>query len=382
MWWVAAALAFEVEVLPDPAPPARERMPVAPAGPLTLGEGPVVVDGRLDEAAWATPRTPLLPLVAGPAPPDVGLRVAVSPEGVALALDGLPQVYTSALALDPDGASQRWWRLVAGPDGVVVERCTLEGEEATEGWYIPGGAVPCHPAEGVTLVRAGGVLEALVPWAALPTASTRARVAWAVTGPRGAGGTLALTGAAHALPAQGRLLPLAGPGAALDVVSDADQGAWRGRLVVRRPTGLGVWTWTRYAGGAPIDSGSLSVERVGELRWDMPDLTRQDVLVDLRPPEGRVGLSDVVGRRRYEVKLGTPVGDGRVELAWETPDPAVWRITVGGEGSADVELPAGAGRIVLRLEGSGAVPVRVEDLLSAPGGPRSLLDVVTIVRRG
>lgn len=364
---VSLALALQVEVVPDPPPPARERAPLPRVEAIAVGDGPVVVDGVLGEPAWQAASVGLLPLVSGAAPPGATLRLATAPDGLAVAIAGLPPAFSSAVMVDPDGLGQAWVRVEIAADGVISKRCTLGEAERTAAWNIPAKAVPCMPASPVAAVRVAEVVELVVPWTQLAGASSRMRVAWVVTGPKGAGGTLAANGSADALPTTARRLLLPGSGATLDVAEDVDHGVWRGTLDVKRQRGPSTWIWSRQVMGRELDRGVVSAPTPGVYTWDMPDLDRQGVMVEVRREgDGPVAaaLAEAVRRRRYEVHLASPVFADVLELSYEVPDEAAWRLVVMGEdgplGTTDVRVPAGLGRIVVHAEpGWGHVFVQV-----------------------
>lgn len=353
---VSLALALQVEVVPDPPPAARERTPLPRADAIAVGSGAIVLDGALTEPAWLAPVT-LLPLVNGAPPPSSSLRVVAAPDGLALGIAGLPAGFASVLMVDPDGLGQAWVRVELGAGGVIGKRCTLGEVERTAAWNIPAKAVPCLPADPPATAQVDDVVEVLVPWTSLAGASSRMRVAWVVTGPKGAGGTLAVNGSADALPTTARRLLFPGSGATLDVAEDVDHGVWHGTLDVKRQRAASTWTWSRQVMGRELDRGVVSAPTPGVYTWDMPDLDRQGVVVELRREgDGPVAtaLAEAIRRRRYEVHLATPVFADVLELSYEVPDEAAWRMVVMGDdgplGTTDLVVPPGLGRIVVQAE--------------------------------
>ncbi len=364
---VSLALALQVDVVPDPPPPARERTPLPRADAIAVGNGVVVVDGALDEVAWQTAPMTLLPLVSGAPPPPSSIRLVAAPDGLAVAIAGLPPGDASVVMVDPDGLGQAWVRVELGGGGVVGKRCTLGEAERTAAWNIPAKAVPCLPADPPAAAQVGDVVELVVPWAALAGASSRMRVAWVVTGPKGVGGTLAINGSADALPTTARRLLFPGSGAVLDVAEDVDHGVWHGTLDVKRQRAPSTWTWSRQVMGRELDRGVVSAPTPGVYTWDMPDVDRQGVVVEVRREgDGPVAtaLAEAIRRRRYEVHLATPVFSEVLELSYEVPDEAAWRLVVTGDegplGTTDVLVPPGLGRVLVHAEpGWGHVVVQV-----------------------
>lgn len=368
--YVPLALALQVEVVPDPPPPPRERTPLPRVEAIAVGNGAVVVDGALDEAAWQVAPVSLLPLIAGAPPPPTTLRLVTAPEGLAVGITGLPQGFASVVMVDPDGLGQAWARVElnnAASPAVVGKRCTLGDAERTTAWNIPAKAVPCLAADPPPAAQVGDVVELVVPWTALVGASSRMRVAWVVTGPKNGGGTLAANGSADALPTTARRLLLPGSGATFDVAEDVDHSVWHATLDVKRQRAPSTWTWSRQVMGRDLDHGELTTPAPGVYTWDMPDIDRQGVVVEVRRQgDGPVAaaLAETIIRRRYEVHLSTPVFDDALELSYEVPDEAAWRLVVMGDdgplGTTDVSVPPGLGRIIVHAEpGWGHVFVQV-----------------------
>jgi hypothetical protein len=371
VWWSSLALAASlvVEVVPDPPPEPRERLPQPRADALQIGRGDVVIDGQLTEGAWSVGPATLLPIAGGGVPPGTSLRLVAARDGLVVGIAALPAGFQSELGVDPDGLGQAWVRVAVGDGSAAAERCSLGEEERPEEWAIPLRAAPCTPLVGLGIGRTGGDLELLLPWAWIPEAASRMRVGWVVQGAKGQGGTLAASGVAKPFPSSGRRVELPAPGAKLDVVSDVDHGVWRATLTVLRQNGPATWTWSRQTAGRTVDAGTVATAGPGAYVWEMPDLQRQAVVVEARlPGDGPIAgaVSAAVRRRRYEVSLGSPVFDEVLELAYEVPDPARWRVWVtAGEallGEAWVDVPVGLGRLVVRDPGAtGLVRVRVAE---------------------
>ncbi len=370
--WLIAAMAspLRIEVLPDPPPPALARPGWDRPTPLPVGQGPVVVDGRFDEPAWAVAATSLRPLDVGPTPPGSTLRVALDPAGLAFALTGLPADQIATLVVDPVGLSQTWWRVVLDAAGASAWRCTLADQDVPAGWGVPEKAIPCARVEAFPVAGVGPDREVLLPWDRVGPASSRLKVHWVQTGPRHTGGTLAVTGSSVALPSAGRLLDVPQPPGRIAVETDVERGVWR--LTVPGPARgqPETWAWSRWRAGRRVDGGEVAVP-VGGATLELPDLAYDAVAVEVRRAGDGLAAAWTTGVRRRQnvMSLGTPVYREALELSYEIPDAAAVEVVVrdaaGELGRGTAELTAGAGRLRVWAEpGWGDVTVEVGHLWS------------------
>lgn len=350
----------EIAVLGRPRPvgwrtPVRDTVPA----PVRV----VAVDGQ-DDAAWAqVPEAPpLQPLLTGPAPPEARLHVVRSAGQIVVRLPTPAPGWTQRLALDPDGAGEAWWAVDVGALA-GARRCALAPDVFPRGadpLVLPTKAAPCTPTDDV-VVASGVVVEVAFPARGL---TGQARLAWAMVGPKGAGGTWAPSGVAEPRPEWGRRLQLPVLAAKVTRVADAAEAVWR--YAVEAPKGpAGAWTWTRRWLGVVVEQGRFTVPEGGGATFEVPWRGRPQGVVELRaepapgsrPDAVRPTWIQPVSDPEARAWLRTPVVDGVLELGWTTPAPLAGVVVAWGPpgqpptGRARVDLPAGNGWLRVPVPG-------------------------------
>lgn len=367
-----AAAPAQVEVATSVATPRPEPVAKEPPGLVPLDHGPVRVDGELDEWASAPSAAPLDPVRGGGPAPEARLRARVAPEGLAVAVDRLPEEATSTLLLDPNGLGQTWWTVRLGPGGATWSECGGPAPEIAVPARIGWNALPCRPAEGFPAAHGEG-WEVLFPWRLGTTAT--AHLGWSVQGDRS--GTWDIAGAPEPAPGgRGRMLetrtrrPVVRIGFARNGDPLLEVGADPGTR----------WTWRAWWNGAVRAKGALEVGRSGHASVPLPEEPLPGGLVevvaetgDTLPGAGIAWLpSDPPA-----ATLGTPVFTDRIEIAWRSDRPLIVPLEIRARGgrllhAEEVALQPGSGLVTVEVPPSWPDRLRIElgDLL-----PRDALAV-------
>jgi len=373
--WAALAqepVALEVTVEKPPARPAAKADPPW-AGTLVVGRGPIVVDGRVDEAAWAGASAPPLgPYADGGASPAVSVRAVWADDGLAVAIIGLSADHTASVLVHPDGLFGRWWIATVGATtGWVV--CDYGAPLLPIERAVSPDAAACRPVEGVPIAGVDGTFEVALPESAGASYTTLGRLDVVVTGPKGAGGRWG-PGGREPQPGGGLLLA---PDAGVAVRTTVDLDQARLHADVTLPAGSGPWRWRFVYRDLVLAEGALEN---GTIDTDMPRLERLGVVVDA--PTATVPRPAGLRWTAYEyaATLATPVFADEVAIAVRASVPvAAAPVVVLDDagatlGTATVAIPAGQSMVRITVPPAFPAVLRVRvgglaDVTTLRGAP-------------
>jgi len=324
------------------------------------------------------------PFVDVLAPPEVRLKVLRIPEGLAFAVDGLPEGASTGILVNPDGLETRWWTVTLAGERAVWEVCDFGGRTfAFERAVLPRAAV-CREVEGgFPAARSGEVWEVLFPWSELTPPTELIRVDWRVIGPGRRGGGWSPRD--RELSPHGGLALVPSSQARLGLTPHPDQGRFEARAVVPHPGAAGVepgsWTWRLVYRDRVLEEGTVDVARaadgslVGRFGGSLPLLFRLGLVVVAPGGDPFPAAAARWFSVQHHATLATPIFTDTLRIAYRVSAPQEdLRVSVTDRagaplGAGVVDLPTGEGtlRITARPAWPDEVRVQVgERLLDAP----------------
>lgn len=327
----------------------------------THGPAPTI-DGALDDDVWATAHYVATPFLSARAETLATgqLAAALTEAGVALSMTTLERESHASILLDPDGLAQRFFRVdIPAEDGpVTVATCSFQGVIVPIPQRVKPYAAPCRETGLPVGQRRGDAAELLIPWAAMPYASSELGLSWSIEASREHQASSRPDGSTR-LAVGVQQSQLDAPRLTVRGRVDVASGVWHVFAALPDDYEAEELVWNQWHLGQRVASGTVALEDgARRAEWTLPltDYASSviDVRVDNPSPIDAAGVA-TLPEGVLNLFVSTLVRDGVVHLGSEVYHP-LRGVTVtsffGDTVLGQTEIDIAPGVTDIRLEGA------------------------------